>query len=108
MVKFRLREHNRIARQLATVNPEWTDEILFQETRRIVAAEIQHITYNEFLPVVLGESIVSQYGLKPQTSGFYKGYDINVNTGIFNAVAAAAIWFFTSLMPKTMAFYDTV
>ena len=53
-----VREHNRIATNLKLLRPFADDETLFQEARKIVIAELQHITYNEWLPVLFDESLV--------------------------------------------------
>lgn len=55
LYKALLFEHNRIAGELYFMNPFWDDVALFLEARRAIAALIQHITFNEFLPVLLGE-----------------------------------------------------
>ena len=66
------REHNRIVGLLPKSLP---DETRFQLARRVVGAEEQYITYNEFLPA-MGVS------LRP-----YRGYDPGVNAGISNEFA---------------------
>lgn len=56
-----LRFHNFITFKLSSLNPTWSDEILYQEARRIVVATIQRITYKDFLPIVIGKRHVKNY-----------------------------------------------
>lgn len=50
-------EHNRIASILSELNPQWGDDTIFEESRAVVSAQLQHITYREFLPVLLGARV---------------------------------------------------
>jgi peroxidase len=43
-----MREHNRIADILQRLNPTWSDESVFQETRRILNAQYQNMIYGEW------------------------------------------------------------
>ncbi|XP_076275092.1 uncharacterized protein LOC143206037 [Rhynchophorus ferrugineus] len=97
-----MKEHNRIAVGLAQLNKHWTDDNIFLESRRIVAAQIQHITYNEFLPIVLGqESIVaSELSLKPH--GRFSKYSSSRKAGVFNEVAMTALPALLSMLPKSL------
>ncbi|CAN7978609.1 unnamed protein product [Ixodes persulcatus] len=96
-----MREHNRIASKLASLNPPWDDEKLFQESRRIVGTEVQHISFREFLPAVLGESVAQIFGLKLASSGYYRGYDPAESSDISNVFAAAAFRFGHSMVPRS-------
>lgn len=49
-----VREHNRIAQEIRRRASRTNDEDIYQLARKIVGAEIQIITYNEFLPALLG------------------------------------------------------
>lgn len=52
------RQHNRIATIFRRLNPLWDDETVYQESRRVVGAQMQHITYAEFLPAILGKFLL--------------------------------------------------
>ncbi|MFO0809152.1 MAG: peroxidase family protein [Gemmataceae bacterium] len=91
-----VREHNRIAARIAQQTPGLSDEEIYQRARRIVIGEIQTITYNEFLPALLGPN-----ALRP-----YTGYNPNVNPGISNEFAAAAFRFGHSMLGDDVEFLN--
>ncbi len=82
-----VREHNLQAARIAAEHPGLTDEQIYQQARAIVGAEIQSITYNEFLPALLGKP------LKP-----YAGYNPNVNPGVTTEFSTAAYRFGHSML----------
>ncbi|MCB1590640.1 MAG: peroxidase family protein [Xanthomonadales bacterium] len=75
-----LREHNRQAERIARRQPQLDDEQIYQAARAIVGAQMQHITYHEFLPLLLGESALPAY----------QGYDPQVDGRIRNQFSTAA------------------
>lgn len=75
-----VREHNRLADQLAAQDPGLSDEELYQQARRLVGAMVQHITYNEYLPVLLGEDALPAY----------TGYDQTVDPAVSTLFSGAA------------------
>jgi len=68
-----LREHNRVAGKLEILNPHWTDETLYQEARRIVTAEFQHIQFREWLPRIVGSAAIEKFGMRLLSEGYYHG-----------------------------------
>lgn len=93
------REHNRIAVELAVLNPHWDDETLYQEARRIVIAEMQHITYNEWLPVMLGSQYVSKIHLSDV-------YSEQADPAVTNSFATAALRVINSLIDDKLGLYS--
>ncbi len=78
-----VREHNRLVDEINELHPEFTDEQLYQEAKVLVEAELQAITFNDFLPLLLGEGAIDAYS----------GYDSTVNPEIANLFATAAYRF---------------
>lgn len=48
-----VRLHNHYAKQLRERNPRWSSNLIFQTTRRIVVTVVQHITFKEWLPIII-------------------------------------------------------
>ena len=91
-----VREHNRVADEAARRHPDWTDEELYQFARRVVIAELQKITYDEFLPSILGSNALPEY----------RGYRPDVNPGIANEFSTAAFRFGHSMLGDDIEFLD--
>merc|ERR1719430_2422976 len=92
-------EHNRIASHLFSalkgkMDDLALDERVYQETRRLVSAEMQHITYTQFLPAVLGEAQMASHGMNHENCEFRD----SVDPGILNSFATAAYRFGHSLV----------
>ena len=84
-----MRIHNQHAMKLKLINPHWNDERLFQEARRIVIAEMQHIIFNEYLPIILGPMLMEYYLLTPLKQG-YTIYEPYTDPSSWNEFSTAA------------------
>jgi peroxidase len=88
-----LRNHNRIAAIFQTDHPDWTDEEIYQEARKINIAQYQNIIYSEWIPAVMG----------PRAMMPYTGYKPNVNATIANEFSTVAYRFGHSLVSPSIA-----
>ena len=78
------------------------DDTIYEETRRIVSASIQIITYREFLPIVIGDKAMADYGLTLLEKGYYTHYDPKVNPEPRVEFQAAAFRFGHSIVPDVI------
>jgi len=74
-----MREHNYWADVISRANAGLSGDQIYESARVIVAAEMQSITYNEFLPLLIG----------PRAIPRYRGYREAVDAGIANEFATA-------------------
>ncbi len=86
-----VREHNHWAGVFAAQGG-LDGETIYQMARAIVVGELQSITYNDFIPTLLGE-----HGLRE-----YRGYRRQVRPSITNIFAAAGYRFGHSLLPSAL------
>jgi len=66
-------------------------------SRKAVGAQIQAITYSEFLPILVG----------PNAIPVYSGYDASVNATLSNEFANAAYWVGHTLLSPQIQLVDT-
>jgi hypothetical protein len=94
-----MRNHNAIARQLATMDPaqfgltEWNDDNLFLEARKLNIAIEQNIVYNGYLPALLG----------PTAMPAYAGYDGGVDPSISTEFSTVGFRFGHSMLNNTVS-----
>ncbi len=98
------REHNYWADRIAAdqfagqdLSDPTIDQRIYQLARQIVGAELQIITYNEFLPAVLGDDAI----------GEYLGYDASVDPRISNVFATAAYRVGHTMLPNELSLIDS-
>lgn len=91
-----VREHNWWAARIKAEHPTWNDEQIYQHARRMVGGEISTITYNEWLPLLLG----------PFMPDPYAGYDPDVNPGIRTEFSSAAFRIGHTLLNEELKRYD--
>ena len=86
-----VREHNHWAEMIGA-SADLSGDTIYEMARAIVGAEMQAITYREFLPVLLG----------PDPLPPYEGYRPQVNAGITNVFAAAAFRLGHTMLPEEL------
>ncbi|CAG08466.1 unnamed protein product, partial [Tetraodon nigroviridis] len=91
-----LREHNRLVRALASLNPDWNGERLYQEARKIMGAYFQVLTFRDYLLHIVGPDFIAR-----QLST-YPGYDEAVDPSISNVFATAAYRFAHLMVQPTI------
>ena len=75
------REHNRLVDELAERDPSLTADELYQAARTRVEAEVQAITYNEYLPMLVGrERDIRVSGLRQPVN---PGISLEFATAVF-------------------------
>ncbi|KAG1687826.1 Chorion peroxidase [Nymphon striatum] len=85
-----LREHNRIATEIKKLRSNWNGKKIFEETRRIIGAILQRITYEEYLEKIIGAKMKTRYGLSLNGG---TAYDKTLDPSIINSFSTVAFRF---------------
>ncbi len=91
-----VREHNRVAREIAVqdfsgrnLSDPAVDEAIYQRARAVVVALLQKITYYEWLPALIGYGVLDDYA----------GYDPSIDPQISNEFTTAAFRIGHTMLP---------
>jgi peroxidase len=91
-----VRDHNWLADRIAEANPGMEGDEIYERARRIVGAEMQVITYKEYLPALLGPNAIPPY----------RGYNPRVDARIMNIFSTAAYRYGHSALSPTLLRLD--
>lgn len=91
-----VREHNYWCDQVAQFDPQLSGDQIYERARAIVGAEMQVITYQEFLPLLLGPNAIAPY----------TGYDPTVDASISNLFSTASYRFGHTMLSPTLLRLD--
>jgi len=91
-----VREHNKWAGLVGFFLPTSDENTRFERSRAAVIAEMQSITYREFMPILLG----------PNALRGYRGYKSEVDASISNVFATAAYRFGHTMLSASMLRLD--
>jgi len=91
-----MREHNYWAARIKKTNPSLDDDGIYYRARAIVGAEIQAITYHDFIPALLG----------PKALPPYRGYKPGLDPSIANSFSTAAFRVGHTLLSDTLRRLD--
>ena len=92
-----------IAGLVKAKQPNWSDEEIYQNTRRINAGAYQNIVYGGFLPIVLGKNNTA--GLEVTQNG--TDYDKAVDASMTTEFATAAFRFGHSMIQGLVERFNT-
>jgi len=91
-----VREHNFWADLVSAAQPSLSGDEIYQAARSVVTAEMQAITYREFLPLLLGRNAL----------GRYFGFDPSVDPRICNEFSTAAYRLGHTMLSPTLQRLD--
>jgi hypothetical protein len=88
-----MREHNFWADSIKAGDPNLSDDAIYSRARAIVGAEIQCITYRDFIPILLGPNALSPYA----------GYSDTIDPRISLAFSTAAFRVGHTFLPPVIS-----